>query len=89
MVYIGDGLTDVPCMKLVKTNGGYSIAVYQSRKKAKVEELLIHERVDYLALADYTENSELDKIVRDIICKMALTDSLKRKSKVQIDAVLK
>lgn len=87
MIYIGDGLTDVPCMKLVKVNGGYSIAVYQKRKKSKVEELLKHQRVDYLAPADYSENSELDKIVRDIVCKMAMTDSLKRKSKAQMDVI--
>ena len=30
MVYIGDSDTDVPCMKLVNANGGYSIGVYLS-----------------------------------------------------------
>lgn len=84
MIYIGDGLTDVPCMKLVKANGGYSIAVYQARKKSNVDSLLEHQRVDYIVLADYSENSELDKTVRDIICKMAMTDSLKQKNKNQM-----
>jgi len=89
MIYIGDGLTDVPCMKLVKANGGYSIAVYQAGKKSKVEDLLKDGRVDYLVKADYSENSELDVIVRDIVCKMAMVDSLKRKSKAQMDAISK
>jgi hypothetical protein len=87
MIYIGDGLTDVPCMKLVKTNGGYSIAVYQKGKKSKVAELLRYGRVDFLAMADYSENSELDTIVRDILCKMAMGDSLKRKNRIQIEAI--
>lgn len=84
MIYIGDGLTDVPCMKLVKTNGGYSIAVFQDGHKKKVEDLLRHERVDFIALADYSENSDLDMIVRDMICKMSMVDSLKRKSNNQM-----
>jgi 2-hydroxy-3-keto-5-methylthiopentenyl-1-phosphate phosphatase len=89
MIYIGDGYSDVPCMKLVKSNGGYSIAVYPKGKKTKVAHLLIHGRVDYLAPADYSENSELDTIIRDIVGKMALTDSLKRKSKEQYDSISK
>lgn len=89
MIYIGDGLTDVPCMKLVKVNGGYSIAVYQKGKKSKVEDLIRHSRVDFISLADYSENSDLDVTVRDIICKMAMVDSLKKKSGAQISAIVK
>jgi 2-hydroxy-3-keto-5-methylthiopentenyl-1-phosphate phosphatase len=89
MIYIGDGLTDVPCMRLVKTYGGVSIAVYQKRHKQKVEDLLLNERVNFLAVADYQENSELDKIIRDTICKMAMVDSLARITQKQMAAVKK
>lgn len=87
MLYIGDGLTDVPCMKLVKANGGCSIAVYRDGKRDKVEELLLHERVDYIQIADYTENSELDYTVKKIIEKMSLVDNLKNISKEQFDLI--
>lgn len=76
MIYIGDGLTDVPCMKLVKVNGGFSIAVYQPGKKEKVEALLLDRRVDAIAKADYSENSPMDSLVKDVIRKMAVNDSL-------------
>ena len=89
MIYIGDGLTDVPCMKLVKANGGYSIAVYTKGKRNKVESLIAHERVDFISLADYSEGSDLDITVRDILCKMAMVDSLKNRTKSQIKSITK
>lgn len=75
MIYIGDGLSDVPCMKMMKSYGGKSIAVYQQLDD-KVKELLKKDRVDYIYPADYTEESGLDKTVKDIILKMAISDKL-------------
>ena len=77
MIYIGDGLSDVPCMKMMKAYGGYSIAVYQ-KKDAKVEDLLQRGRVDYIYPADYSENSGLDNTVKNIIQKMAISETLYR-----------
>lgn len=74
MIYIGDGLTDVPCMKLVKVNGGHSIAVYT--KKTKVKDLLLNDRVNYITQADYAEGGELDGIVKKIIDKIVVVDAL-------------
>lgn len=82
MIYFGDGLTDVPCMKLTKTNGGKSIAVYTQRKK--VENLLLNQRVDFIASADYTQGSELDGLVKAIIAHMSCGDALARKSSGQV-----
>lgn len=70
MIYIGDGFTDVPCMKLVKLNGGHSIAVYAKAvdKARKTAEELIHDhRADFISPADYSEGRELDRIVKSII----------------------
>jgi len=76
MIYIGDGLTDVPCMKLVKTNGGHSVAVYQKGQKQKVADLLIHKRVDFISLADYSPDQELDRLVKRIIDRMSVVNDL-------------
>ena len=53
MIYIGDGLSDVPCMKMMRSYGGQAIAVYQAVNKAGVEQLLRQRRVDYIYPADY------------------------------------
>lgn len=75
MVYIGDGLSDVPCMKMMKSYGGQAIAVYQN-DNPKVRELLKRGRVDYIFPADYSENSSLEMTIKNIIRKIAVCDKL-------------
>ena len=68
MIYIGDGVTDIPCMQLIKDKGGNSIAVYkQSKIGATTEQLSTEERTNFVCKADYSENSSLDMIVKTII----------------------
>lgn len=89
MIYIGDGLTDVPCMKLVKVNGGCSIAVYQKGKQAKVKDLILDQRVNFIEPADYSEDSQLDQITKDIIVKMAGVERLMEHTRKQMTAIKK
>jgi 2-hydroxy-3-keto-5-methylthiopentenyl-1-phosphate phosphatase len=86
MIYIGDGLSDVPCMKMMQSYGGKSIAVYQQLDD-KVKELLKKHRVDYIYPADYTENSGLDKTVKDIIQKMAISNKLHQEYTEQLKSI--
>ena len=89
MIYIGDGLTDVPCMKLVKVNGGCSIAVYQKGKQVKVKDLILDQRVNFIEPADYSEGSQLDQITKDIIVKMAGVERLMEHTRKQMTAIKK
>lgn len=75
MIYIGDGFTDVPCMKLCKMNGGHSIAVYDKCLDT-AKKLMKEERIDFMAKADYRENTELDTTVKAIIDKIIIQNKL-------------
>lgn len=73
MIYFGDGETDIPCMKLVKDQGGHSIAVYQpgkTDKKKRAYKLINENRVNFVCQADYSEGKEIDKVVKTIIEKI-------------------
>lgn len=76
MVYIGDGLSDVPCMKTMRAYGGQAIAVYQDSNRHGVEELLSRQRVDYIFPADYREGTALDVTMKNIIRRIAISDVL-------------
>lgn len=76
MIYVGDGLSDVPCMKMMRAYGGQAIAVYQESNRIGVEELLAKGRVDFIFPADYREGTALDITVKNILRKMAITDVL-------------
>ncbi|MBO5934810.1 MAG: haloacid dehalogenase-like hydrolase [Clostridia bacterium] len=85
MLYIGDGLSDVPCMKMVKAYGGSSIAVYKDdSNRHLVEDLLAHGRVDFMFQADYSENTNFDITVKNLIKKAAIEDSLISEHNIQL-----
>lgn len=80
MVFIGDGDTDVPTMKMMTHKGGTSVAVYDPERDRrtldKIDRLIAEGRVDFVAPADYTENSQLDIVVRGILGRIALSEGL-------------
>lgn len=82
MLYIGDGLSDVPCMKMVKAYGGSSIAVYNcnGQRPAEAEDLLRHGRVDFLFPSDYSADTALERTVRDLIRRSEIDFRLAREN---------
>ena len=87
MVYIGDGLSDVPCMKMMRAYGGQAIAVYQKANRQGVEKLLADGRVDFIFPADYSEGTELDKTMRNILRKIAVVDALNETNSAQLKTI--
>ena len=73
IIYFGDGLTDIPSMKMVKDRNGNAIAVYRpkSRQKDRAIKLLKDNRVNFALPADYSEGKEIDTVVKTILNKIA------------------
>ncbi|MCH5280996.1 MAG: haloacid dehalogenase-like hydrolase [Lachnospiraceae bacterium] len=78
IIYIGDSDTDIPCMKLVNTYGGHSIGVYDdnNQDKSKVYKMMRDNRIRFFVPADYSEGTELDKLVKSIIDRTASNEKL-------------
>ena len=87
MIYLGDGLSDVPCMKMMRSYGGQAIAVYQDANRPGVEQLLRQGRVDFIFPADYREGTGLETTVKNIIRKMAVSHLLGEENQQQLKAV--
>jgi 2-hydroxy-3-keto-5-methylthiopentenyl-1-phosphate phosphatase len=75
MIFLGDGDTDIPTMKMLTYQGGHSIAVYDEQREKrdldKIHGLIADSRVDFVAPANYDENSQLDIIVKGILGRIA------------------
>ena len=84
IVYIGDSATDIPCMRLVKSKGGYSIGVYDPVKdnRARVYQLFNDERLSFYAPADYSSRAQLSKIMKQIIDEVQAREALKTEKKI-------
>jgi phosphoserine phosphatase len=99
MIYLGDGETDIPAMKMVKMQGGFTIAVYNEAydkgkneknmlnkgihlhvtkrdPKELCEEIVRQQRADFMAPANYKENSMLDILIKRCIDKIAAEQEL-------------
>ena len=88
--YVGDSLTDVPCMRLTIKSGGNAIGVYDKNNSnlKPIMELLNNNRIDYFVPCDYTENSEIDKVVKEIILECKHKHNLELMSKSQKEELL-
>ena len=78
MIFIGDGDTDVPTMKMMHTKGGHSIAAYdprtEPRDQDKLHRLIADDRVNFVAAADYSEGTAMDLIVKGILGRIAVRE---------------
>ena len=76
MIFLGDGDTDIPCMRLVKDQGGCSLAVFDEKKwpdkknQEKIQKLISENRVNYVVPGNYKEGSQLDVTVKGILGKI-------------------
>jgi len=78
IIFIGDGMTDVPIMYLVKKNGGTSIAVYPKNEEEKVSYLIEDDRINFNCSANYRAGSKLEKIIKLQIEKVSVTNELEK-----------
>jgi phosphoserine phosphatase len=66
IIYVGDGMTDVPSMALTKKSGGHTVAVFDpvsEKQRAICMKLLEAGRADFIAEADYRKSSKLSRRV--------------------------
>lgn len=84
IVYIGDSQTDIPCMRLVKSKGGYSIGVFDPQKnnRKRVYELYNDQRISFYAPADYSARSNISKYVKSIIDDVAVKGRIKAEQRL-------
>lgn len=75
MIFLGDGDTDIPAMKMTSHYGGQSIAAYDPKRDArsleKIHRLISDGRVNFVAPADYSENSHMDILLKGILGRVA------------------
>ncbi|MBR0647565.1 HAD family hydrolase [Plastoroseomonas hellenica] len=77
MVFIGDGDTDIPCFRLVREQGGHSIAVFppdDPQRAANGQRLIAEKRVHCAVLADYSAGGELERRVLAVLDLIAARD---------------
>jgi phosphoserine phosphatase len=79
MIYVGDGDTDIPCMRTVKEMGGRSIGVFRPDSEVeqeKITKMSGEGRINFGCAADYSDGSKLDAYVKAALEKIAAQEKL-------------
>lgn len=84
MIYIADGLTDVPCMKMTKQKGGFAIAVHEPDKTELADDLLLQGRADFSVETDYSEGSDMEKIVTMLMRRIRASSDVSMEHALQV-----
>ncbi|MFH1209033.1 MAG: HAD family hydrolase [Candidatus Omnitrophota bacterium] len=72
MIYVGDGITDVPSMTVTQKAGGNAIAVYDPARRVPrdVKTMVAEHRAEHFAPADFRLQSLFVKILRQTLKKI-------------------
>lgn len=78
MIFLGDGDTDIPTMKMIKYQGGTAVAVFDETRfrgpdQNKVYKLIAEDRANYVCPADYSDGSQLDVTIKGVLGRIART----------------
>jgi hypothetical protein len=77
IIFIGDGDTDIPSMKMLRFQGGVAIAVFDPAKwgdashQDKMGRLIAEDRANYVTPADFRAGQQLDVTVRGVLGRIA------------------
>jgi hypothetical protein len=75
MIFLGDGDTDIPTMKMITYKGGEAIGVFgewsEAASRQLIHRLIEEDRVKRVAPADYREDSQLDVMIKGLLGRMA------------------
>lgn len=89
MIYVGDGITDVPSMTVVHKAGGHAIAVFDPSRRVprEVKNMIAEKRAEHFAPADFRPDSLLLKILHRTLKQIIHSISFRLSSKRSADWV--
>lgn len=87
MIYIGDGLTDIPCFSLLKKEGGTAFGVFNPAERRSAKRALIDflktDRVISMHAPRYDKMDELGSLLRSAVAERCAKIDLERKEAVK------
>lgn len=90
IIYIGDGLTDMPCFSVVYRENGIALGIYKEESKEKWGRAAGESNegwVSNLAVTDYSENSELVESLCLAVESIASRITLRAKTRGDLEAI--